>query len=91
MESTDIRVGLLDLILKFSIFSDLLRFCMIFALFCRILRQFWASELSKIQIYLKSTKDTVLSILPCPQAMVKVFLEKKNSKNFKGGSSYACS
>jgi len=32
----------------------------------------------------------VLSILTCPLAMVNVFLEKKNSKNFKGGGSYAC-
>ena len=55
---------------------------MIFALFCRILRQFWASELPKILIYIQSTKDTVLSILACPPAVVKVFLEKKNSKKF---------
>ena len=58
MESTDIRgfmdffeflvpkktiFGLLDLILKFSIFSDFFRIFMIFALFRLILRQFWAS------------------------------------------------
>ena len=30
--------GLLDLIYKFSIFSDSLRFCLIFAFFCQILR-----------------------------------------------------
>ena len=37
---------------------------MIFALFCRILHQFWASELPKIWIYIESTKVTALSILP---------------------------
>ena len=77
--------GLLDLILKFSIFSDFFRIFTIFALFRRILSQFWASELRKILFYIKWTNDTVLSILPCPRAMVKVFLEKKKSKNFKGG------
>jgi len=58
---------------------------MIFALFRLILPQFWASELPKIRIYIKSTRDTVLSILPCPRAMVKVILKIKKNLKFQGG------
>ena len=84
--------GLLDFILKFSIFSDFCRFLPIFALFRLILHQFWANELPKIEIYMESTTDTVLPILPCPRAMVEVILEKKKFlKNLRGGSIYACS
>ena len=81
--------GLLDLIFKFSIFSEFCRFFEIFALFRLILHQFWASKLPKILFYIKLTTDTELSILPCPRAVVEVFLEKKKFKNFKGGK-YLC-
>ena len=75
--------GLLDLILNFSIFSDFCRFFVIFALFRLILHRFWANEHSKILILIKLTTDTALSILPCPRAVVEVFLEKKKFKNFE--------
>ena len=45
--------GLLDFILKFSIFSDFCRSFMILALFRLILHQFWANELPKILIFIK--------------------------------------
>jgi hypothetical protein len=73
----------LDLILKLSIFSDFCRFFEIFALFRLILHQFWANELPKILFFIKLTTDTALSILPCPRAVVEVFLEKKKFKNFE--------
>ena len=37
--------------------------CLIFALFCRILRQFWTSELPKIRIFIESTRDTEYSAI----------------------------
>ena len=46
---------------------------MIFAIFCVILHQFWANKLSKILIYIESTNDSMLLILLCPRAMIKVF------------------
>jgi len=74
--------GLLDLILNFSIFSDFFRIFMIFALFRLILRQFWPNYLPKIKMSIKWTWDTVLSILPCPRPMVKVFLQKKKFQKY---------
>jgi hypothetical protein len=64
-------LGLLDLILKFTIFSDFCRFFMIFATFCLILHKFWANKLSKILIYIESTNDSMLLILRCPRAIIK--------------------
>jgi hypothetical protein len=74
--------GLLDLILNLSIFSDFRRFFVIFALFRLIFHQFRANELPKILISIKLTTVTALSIIPCPRAVVEVFLEKKKIQKF---------
>ena len=71
------NLGLLDLILKFTIFSDFCRFFMIFATFCLILHKFWANKLSKILIYIESNNDSMLLIHRCPRAIIKVFFQNK--------------